>query len=76
MTEDTARLIEQQIRQGRSLLSSAMKWNVRQPHSSTRIEIFELIGFWRDVFNQAERKIGTVNIHRASASESLSQRQG
>lgn len=76
MNEDTAHLVNQQIRHGRSLLSSVMKWNLRQPHSSTRIEIFELVAFWRDVFNVAERKIASGNIHRSSASESLSQGQG
>jgi hypothetical protein len=52
-----------------------MKWNLRQPHSSTRIEIFELIAFWRDVLNVAERKIASGNIHSISASESQSQGQ-
>lgn len=64
MTEDTAQLLTQWIRYRRSDLSSLMKWNQRQPHSSTRIEIFELIAFGRDLLNQAERKIGATDVHR------------
>lgn len=76
MTEDTSYLVNQWIRYQRSMLSSLMKWNQRQPHSSTRIEIFEVIAFGRDVLNQAERKIGATTIHRSSgASESQSQGQ-
>lgn len=68
MTADTAYMIEQEIRQYRGILSSFMKWNQRQPHSSTRIENFERIAFWREILNQAERKIGAISPHRASAS--------
>lgn len=75
MTEDTATLITQWIRYERSMLSSIMKWNQRQPHSSTRIEIFEAIAFGRDLLNQAERKIGATNVHRSGASERQSQGQ-
>jgi hypothetical protein len=77
MTPDTAFLIGQGIRHSRSLLSSVMKWNIRQPHSSTRIEIFEVVAFCRDVLNVAERKIASGNIHSiGSASESQSQGSG
>jgi hypothetical protein len=60
-------MIEQEIRNYRGLLSSLMKWNQRQPHSSTRIENFERIAFWREVLNLAERKIGTISPHRGSS---------
>jgi hypothetical protein len=70
VTPDTRFLIEQEIRHYRGILSGLMKWNQRQPHSSTRIENFERIAFWREVLNAAERRIGTIAPHRASAAES------
>lgn len=68
MNRDTADKIVQDIRHLRSIQTAKMKWNQRQPHSSTRIENFEEIGFWRDVLNYAERKIGTLPIHSAADS--------
>lgn len=73
MTPDTAYLLEQQLRHFRSLLTSHMKWNQRQPHSSTRIENFEMVAFWREILNLAERRIGSLPVHHVngrSASES------
>jgi hypothetical protein len=62
MTPDTEHFLLGLIRAERGSLSSLMKWNLSQPHSSTRIEIFEIIAFRRELLNQAERKIAAGDI--------------
>lgn len=67
MTPDTEKLLLGLIRAERGSLSSLMKWNLSQPHSSTRIELFEIIAFRRDLLNQAERKIAAGDIQTFTA---------
>ena len=68
--------VVQEIRHYRSLLTSLMKWNLAQPPSSSRIEQFDRITLWREILNEAERRIATSEHRQISAVQGQRQSQG
>jgi hypothetical protein len=67
MRPHTVHRVTQELRHFRELLTAELKWTLALEHSEFRRENEARIAFWRDVLNEAERKISSGQISRFSA---------
>jgi hypothetical protein len=58
MTAVTIRRIVQEIRHQRELLTAEERWAQQQEPSAQRAETYRRIRYWREVYADAEAKLG------------------
>lgn len=73
MTDDTLRLISQEIRHHREALQARVHWLQRQPEGPMRREGFQHVNFWRNVMRDAEQRLQgmTAEVEPVAVHESL-----
>lgn len=73
MTPDTVHRIAQELRSLRALLTADLKWALSQPPSDMRRSFEHRVEFWREILNEAERRIAAGQFRSVPRIES---RQG
>jgi hypothetical protein len=75
VTPDTVHRVAQELRSLRALLTADLKWALSQPPSDMRKSFEHRIEFWREILNEAERRIAAGQF-RAVPRRDTGQSQG
>jgi hypothetical protein len=63
MTPSTVHLIAQELRNRRDYLTALEKWARSLEPGQAKMDVFQLVNFWRRVYQQVEKDIAAGRTH-------------